>query len=366
MALQEYMRQALEKRADHGMLRQLKFHPGTIDFFSNDYLGLAGTPHSLYVSGATGSRLISGNSAVKMEVEHWLAGFYNAEAALIFNSGYDANLGLIAALSHRQAVVLYDELCHASIRDGIRLGLARAYSFRHNDVGHLRQLLEKAKGKDILVITESIFSMDGDRAPLRQIFEVAENYGAGLVVDEAHAAGMLGPEGRGLCQEVGIQPLARVVTFGKALGCHGASVLGGDELMQYLVNFARPFIYSTALPDAMFAHIRQMHQQMHSMDNERHTVTALRREWDETLRWPTAAIIPSGDHIIGLLTGSVEHGKLLERELLAAGISVKAILSPTVPVGFERLRISLHAFNTPQQIHHLCTILSNLCPKEYL
>ncbi|MCL4171189.1 UNVERIFIED_CONTAM: hypothetical protein GTU68_025567, partial [Idotea baltica] len=236
------MQDALDARQAQGLLRQLPTPIGErIDFCSNDYLGFA---HTLRVAaptsgGATGSRLISGNSTLAEALEQQIANFHGAEAALLFPSGYAANIGLLPAVAGRGDTIVYDKLIHASLRDGIRLSRAKALSFAHNDLTDLIKKLQNPEGQTFVVI-ESVYSMDGDQAPLTDIVNICQQYDALLIVDEAHGTGVIGKRD---------QVWARVHTFGKAIGSHGAAIVGSQLLKSYLLNFARSFIYATALPD---------------------------------------------------------------------------------------------------------------------
>ncbi len=252
--VEQHLRQKLAERANSGNLRQLSLNSAPVDFYSNDYLGIAtlglqhdatGTSGVKVKSGSTGARLLSGNSAEAEALEKTIAAFHRAESALLFNSGYDANTGLIASITGRHTTILYDELCHASILDGIRLSQSsKRYKFRHNNIEDLASKLKKFQSGTIIVIVESVYSMDGDTAPLREAALLCEAYNAQLIVDEAHATGVFGARGEGLVSALGLEDrvFARVHTFGKALGCHGAAVVGSDLLKQYLINFARSFI----------------------------------------------------------------------------------------------------------------------------
>ncbi len=247
---EDFLIKKIEERKSAGSLRQLKLVRGMVDFCSNDYLGLAsllkvGNP-GLQL-GSTGSRLLAGNYPLIEEVEMEIAEFHQSEAGLIFNSGYDANVGLLSCVAQKNDTIIYDSLSHASIRDGVRLSFAQSWAFNHNDLVDLEKKLQLATGQ-LFVVTESVFSMDGDKAPLVEIVELCKTYKAALVVDEAHATGIIGDKGAGLVQAMGLQQhcLARVHTFGKALGCHGAIVLGSKILRTYLINFARSLIYTTA------------------------------------------------------------------------------------------------------------------------
>ena len=246
-----------------------------VDFASNDYIGFAHNEnlfhqthqyllaHNIKTNGATGSRLISGNHNLYEVTENFIAQFHQAETALIFNSGYDANVGFFSCVPQRADIILYDELCHASVRDGIQMSYAKAYKFQHNDVADLEELLSRfqpttsvtlsaVEGQQpttLYIVTESVFSMDGDSPNIEALTQIAQKYNAYLVIDEAHALGVFGEQGEGLVQSSGLQDqvFARIMTFGKGLGCHGAAILGSAELKSYLVNFARSFIYTTGL-----------------------------------------------------------------------------------------------------------------------
>lgn len=267
--------QKLQQRSRDNALRTLPVGTGLVDFSSNDYLGFSRSEHifnraaeilkeqDVTLNGATGSRLLTGNHKLYELAEQQITQFFNSESALLFNSGYDANVGFFSSVPQRGDLIFYDELCHASIRDGIKMSHAKSYKFKHNDVDDLkakcqveRPPAERAgsrnlhKTSDIFIVTESVFSMDGDQPDLKKMTDFCTQNGFYLVVDEAHAIGVLGKKGEGLVQQLGLekQIFARLITFGKALGCHGAAILGSKKLTEYLTNFARSFIYTTALP----------------------------------------------------------------------------------------------------------------------
>ena len=256
----------LDTRQENGSLRSLSPQNERIDFSSNDYLGFAKNPiifkqvqedldSYLPNNGSTGSRLLSGNFDFHEALESQMAAFFNAEAALLFNSGYDANIGLLSSVPQRGDCIFYDENSHASIRDGIRLSHAKSYRFKHNDLDDLRQKIEKTgTGNQGYLVVESIYSMDGDAAPLSGFAEISKAYDLNLIVDEAHSTGVYGSEGQGMVNDLGLSALvfARIYTFGKALGCHGAAIVGDALLIQFLINFARSFIYTTAMPVTMY------------------------------------------------------------------------------------------------------------------
>lgn len=358
-----------------GSMRELKLHKNLIDFASNDYLGFAKLPLQYLdnsSNGSTGSRLLSGNNVVFEQLEERIASFHKAETALIFNSGYDANLGLISSVAVRGDLILYDELVHASIRDGIQLSMARSLKFRHNDMDHLKILLNKfgdGMEQEVYVITESVFSMDGDQAPLNKIVRLTQSIdNAHLIVDEAHAIGVIGERGEGLVQHLGLenQVFARVVTYGKAMGCHGAAVLGSFDLTQYLINFSRPFIYTTALPphaleliNTGYKHLEKKHENLEKLQqhiekfNRLVIQNGLRLRFRESETAIQVCIIPGNQN-------AKETAALLQKE----GYDVRAILSPTVPENQERLRLCLHSYDRVEDYEKLLEIISKSLKKK--
>jgi 8-amino-7-oxononanoate synthase len=345
---------SLRDRKEKGSLRSLLSFDTHIDFWSNDYLGLGRISQAVDLKGSTGSRLISGNSKVVERVERQVADHFHSEAALIFNSGYDANLGLFSSLPQKGDTILYDEYVHASVRDGIRLSFANAFSFKHNDLQDLKKKLQKATGT-VFVAVESLYSMDGDVAPLTEICRLCKEYDALLIVDEAHSGGVFGEEGKGLCREIGIADLVfiRVFTFGKAYGAHGAAVCCSDEIREFLINFARSFIYTTALPEGMYTHI------LHQIELSK---TAILREelqrniarFCDKMKSPLSS---ESSPIQIIEFADLNRCKLKAQQLQEAGFAVKAILPPTVPAGSQRLRICIHAFNTKEEIDRLILLL---------
>jgi len=253
--------------------------------------------------------------------------------------------------------VLYDYLSHASIRDGIRLGLAQSFSFQHNDTVDLEKKLSVATG-NIFVVTESVFSMDGDLAPLEKIAALCAQYNAFLIVDEAHATGVIGDRGEGLVQQFHLQNtcFARVHTFGKALGCHGAVVLGSETLRDYLINFCRPFIYTTALPPVSVAAIQTAYRLFPLMVKERTRLLTLIKKFQDTAIHYSKPV--SNTAVQSVIVPGNEQVKEVAGKCLRAGIDVRPILYPTVPKGSERLRVVLHAFNTASELDRLLETLS--------
>lgn len=350
------LKEKLEKRKREGLLRSMIQCEGKIDFASNDYLGFAQHPSlkietdALIKSGATGSRLISGNSFEAEEAENVVAQYHQAEAALIFNSGYAANVGLCSCIASKGDTFISDELIHASVIDGIRMSFASKLKFKHNDVNDLENKLKKASGNKFVVI-ESLYSMDGDEAPLQQITELCKKYNANLIVDEAHAVGVMGEQGEGLVNKYRLQKkvFACVYTFGKALGLHGAAVTGGAALKTYLINFARSFIYSTAMPPLAYKQIQKAYSLLPYADRKK-LFELIDYFKEVSKRVSHFSFLKSSSPIQGIIIGGNLKAKELSDYLFEKGIYAKAILSPTVAVGSERLRICLHAFNTKDQI----------------
>ena len=344
----------LLKREKEGTLRSLSHLEGFTDFFSNDYLGLSKIKLKDVGSnvGSTGSRLISGNSIRKLNVEDDLAYFFNSSAALMFNSGYDANLGLFGCVPQRGDTILYDEYIHASVRDGIQLSHANSFSFKHNDCESLESKLKLSKGT-IYVAVEGLYSMDGDVPPLIDFLNLCDNYGAKMIIDEAHSAGIYGHQGKGLIVKYGLEKsvFARLVTFGKAYGSHGAVVLGSKKLIDYLINFSRSFIYTTALPDAVFEH-NSIIVRDNSIDPERVKLQVNIDYFRENYK-SSKFISDSQSPIQIVELGSIERTRFLSGKLQHNKVGVKPIYSPTVPVGKERIRLCLHSTNSKREIDEL-------------
>jgi 8-amino-7-oxononanoate synthase len=376
MKLPKSLQAKLNQRQANNALRQLPVAKDLVDFASNDYIGFAHsetifnqthqylTDNNIKTNGATGSRLISGNHNLYEEAERFIASFHQSESALIFNSGYDANVGFFSAVPQRNDVILYDELCHASIRDGIQMSNAKAYKFEHNDVEDLKRLLQRCQTEpvEVYVVTESVFSMDGDAPNLEELINITEQYGAYLVIDEAHALGVFGEQGEGVIQSLGIQDkvFARIMTFGKGLGCHGAAILGSAELKSYLVNFARSFIYTTGLSPHSVATILVAYQHLAT---EKTTLQALRNNIlffnQEKLRLGLKPMFVYSKSAIqcAIIPGN-STVKNIATQLQQKGFDVKPILSPTVPEGQERLRFCLHSYNSEAEISNVLELLA--------
>ena len=376
----------LESRKKQNAYRILSTQKDLIDFSSNDYLGFALSKdiyrlsgellsqHDMKRNGATGSRLLSGNHKLFDIAETFIAQFHDSESALIFNSGYDANVGFFSAVPGRGDLILYDELVHASIRDGISLSHAKSLKFKHNDLRDLRKLIERTGGMtngEIFIITESVFSMDGDSPDLLSFAALAEETECFLIIDEAHAVGVHGRKGEGLVSEYDLsnKVFARIITLGKAFGAHGAVILGSTPLRNYLINFSRSFIFTTALPPHSVAGILAAYQylsgccssegdskRISDLEKLRKNIGFFREQVElnnlgEFFKYSDSAI-----HCC-LIPGN-ERVKEVSSGLGSNGFEVKPILSPTVPAGLERLRFCLHSYNSEEEISRLLKLLA--------
>lgn len=379
----------LEQREANKALRTLPVSKGLIDFASNDYLGFAHSEtifnathqylldNNIKINGATGSRLLSGNHSLYQTTETFIANFHQSESALIFNSGYDANVGFFGSVPQRNDVILYDELCHASIRDGIQMSHAKSFKFHHNDLEDLEKLIVKQKSiqknncqtelvevlpNDIYIVTESVFSMDGDTPNITEIVQLTDKYNCYLVIDEAHALGVFGKRGEGVVQSLGFQDkvFARIMTFGKGLGCHGAAILGSAELKSYLVNFARSFIYTTGLSPHSVATIlvayKQLEVEQNALNALKNNITHFNQEKNRLGLKPLFVYSKSAIQC-AIIPGN-ESVKNIAKQLQEKGFDVKPILSPTVPEGQERLRFCLHSYNSETEITEVLQLLS--------
>ena len=368
----------LDKRKENASLRSLPvFKENRVDFASNDYLGYSKSEELFQIvhqflldrnctqNGATGSRLLTGNHSLYQEAEDFIANFHSSESALIFNSGYDANVGFFGSIPQRGDIILFDEYCHASIRDGIQLSNAKSYKFIHNDLEDLEALLEKYSSSHslIYIVTESVFSMDGDSPDLEEMVRISEKFTAHFVLDEAHALGVFGNKGEGLVQHLNLQEkvFARIMTFGKGLGCHGAAILGASLLKEYLVNFARSFIYTTGLSPHSVACILKayelLEQEQFALKNLRENIAHFNQE--KQLLGLKPLFVRNKSAIQSAIIPGNEKVKDIALNLQEKGFDVKAILSPTVPEGQERLRFCLHSYNTKEEISQVLQVLSS-------
>lgn len=345
--------QKLEERSRRNLLRQLTTHSSLIDFSSNDYLGLARSKEleerinsstKGLRNGATGSRLLSGNSVEAEQLEEKLGKIFYGQA-LLFNSGYMANLAVLSCLPQRGDTILLDEYAHASMRDGARLSFARTHSFHHNDVNDLEKKLKNAAGKKFIAV-ESIYSMDGDACPVEEVIQLAEKYEAVIIWDEAHSTGIFGNQGEGLALIKELNIPVRIYTFGKAMGVHGACVVGSEGLKNFLINHARSFIYTTALPPHS---VKAISCAFDYLKENNHLQMQLQKCIDYFLqkaKWENK--INSQSPVQCVIFGEKVRAKA--EHLMKAGLDCRPILSPTVPQGKERIRLCIHAFNTEEEI----------------
>jgi len=359
--------ESLNTRKEEGRLRRLTLQPEGIDFYSNDYLGLARSTefqtlllqsindNPQLLSGSTGSRLISGNTDMATSVERCIAENHHFPAALLFPSGYNANLALFSTLPSRHDTVIVDEQIHRSVHDACRMSNARKVKFRHNDLNDLENLLKKQKTHCYIAI-ESLYSMEGDCAPIREIAALAKQYHADLLVDEAHAFGVFG---NGLIEKYQLQNqvLAAVVTYGKALGAHGAAILCNETVKSYLINFASPFIYTTSAQDFQWMSIKtgyEFLEKKQELSKKLHE--NIRTFRNQGLKTPSSEVSP----IQAIVIPDNQKLKTVQNTLSDEGFLTYAVYSPTVKEGSERIRICLHSFNTEDEILKFTRIIKEL------
>jgi len=367
MSLQNRMKNALLEKEKEGSLRQLTVSQNKIDFVSNDYLGLARSAalhqnieehyHQLPFSknGSTGSRLLAGNSALAEEVESYLAKIFKAKQAVIFNSGYAANQAALSCIPQKGDTILYDELVHACMHDGMKLSRAECKSFKHNNLQDLEDQLRETDGKKFIAI-ESIYSMDGNQAPLTEIVNLAERFDASIILDEAHSTGAYGKNGAGLAVSLGLESKidARIYTFGKAMGVHGACIAGSSTLANYLVNFARPFIFSTALSPHSLVSIQCafgfLQNQLYLQESLQQNIQFFLQNYQQN-NLPNK--IESQSAIQSVLINGNKQVMALAEQLQQNGMDCRGIRFPSIKKGSERIRICLHAYNTETEIKKL-------------
>ncbi len=363
----------LQHREETNSLRSLKTPTNLVDFSSNDYLGFAKSEiiftetHQYLINnnskqnGATGSRLLSGNHNLYPIVESFLSNFHKTETATIFNSGYDANIGFFSSVPQRGDVILYDEFIHASIRDGIQLSNAKAFKFNHNNLADLEEKINRQNTSnnqaEVYVVTESVFSMDGDSPDLLKMAEICTKHNVFFIVDEAHAIGVFN---KGLVEQLNLQHkvFARIVTFGKGLGCHGAAILGSAELQNYLINFARSFIYTTGLSPHALATIKIAYQTLLNQPEYPEKLQDNIHHFKKEIKRFSLNFIPSNSAIHCCVISGNKKVKNISLKLQENGFDVKAILSPTVTKGKERLRFCLHSYNSVKEISKVLELLS--------
>lgn len=341
-----------------------------LNFSSNNYLGLASHPAVINAmvahvtrdgAGSAASRLIAGNGQGYRELEEFIAQWKGTEAALVFGSGYQANLGIISSLAEAADLILSDELNHASIIDGCRLARAQVQVYPHLDLERLEDFLRVPGYRRRIVVTESVFSMEGDRAPLRELDALCRRWGAILMVDEAHGAGVVGPAGRGLAAELGVCPEIQMGTLSKAVGVFGAYVAGGRSLVQLLVNKARSLIYTTALPPGVAGAALASLSIISSEEGDRlrarlyENGEIFARLLRERLGYETRA-----GHIVPVRIGDSLRTVEVSRNCLSRGIFAHGIRYPTVPEGTARLRFSLNSLHTEEDLHKAVSVLQTV------
>ncbi|KZF26863.1 aminotransferase [Xylona heveae TC161] len=381
----------LERRLSNSTLRQLTISPAdSVDFSSNDYLSLAPSPsfqsafqkelaalQPTFPIGSTGSRLLDGNSSYAENLEREIAAFHNAPAALLFNSGFEANVGIFSCIPQPGDVIIYDEYIHASVHDGMRLSRAKSCkAFAHNSIADFRKVLQSFIDADPLLITgksnviiavESVYSMDGDTCPLKEFVSSVESMlpaGNGyIIVDEAHSTGVFGQDGRGFVSALGMEDriFARLHTFGKALACNGAAVLCPPLMKQYLVNYARSLIYTTSLSYPSLASIKAVYRlmkegQINPLQSQLWaTIRTFHSRLDALAKKSPPQLLRTFDEapksqILALLTS---RPRSLAKYCQKHGYIVRAIVPPTVPAGAERVRVCLHASTTEEELEGL-------------
>jgi 8-amino-7-oxononanoate synthase len=343
-----------------------------VDFSSNDYLGLAHHPAIAAAmstcalrtgAGSGASHLVTGHGIEHARLEEELAAFVGRERALLFSTGYMANLGVMTALAGRGELVLLDRLSHASIIDGALLSGARFKRYTHGDASVATRLLEESPEAVAVVATDGVFSMDGDVAPLQQLAQAAKARNAWLVVDDAHGVGVLGDTGRGSVEHCRLSPdhvPVLVGTLGKAFGSFGAFVAGSRDLVEFLIQKARPYIYTTALPQPVAAATRKALEIAQREPWRRERVLALTARFRKAAREAGVALLDSNTPIQPVVLGSSEAALQAQQELLDAGFRVVAIRAPTVPRGSERLRVTISAAHSEEQVDALVERLSQL------
>ena len=387
MALDDFALEQLASRQAAGLTRRLRWVDGAQDTWvtvdgqralllcSNNYLGLANHPALQDAAckaavdfgvGAGASRLISGSMRLHYELEERLAAFKGTEAALLFSSGYQANIGTIAALVGADDAVFSDELNHASIIDGCRLSRARVFVYPHTDVGVLADLLARSSARRRLIVTDSIFSMDGDTAPLAAICDVAERLGAMVMVDEAHATGVVGPHGGGVVEAEGLHGRVTVQmgTLGKALGTSGAFVAARRGVVDLLINAARSFIYTTALPPPVVAAASAALAIVAAEPDRRRRLADNARSLHDGLTRLGLQLNAAPGHIMPVRIGDARRTMALSEQLLAEGVFVQGIRPPTVPSGTARLRVSVMSPHTSEDMELAVRAFQRVLPPE--
>ncbi|NMM50207.1 aminotransferase class I/II-fold pyridoxal phosphate-dependent enzyme [Marinigracilibium pacificum] len=379
-SIQSYFESQLRLRKTNGTFRQPIGSGSGIDFLSNDYLGISRS-HELkeiveeelsslpFRGGTAGSRLLGGDNEYIRVTEDYLAKFYNGDAALVFSSGYQANMAVLSSVPQRGDTVFYDELSHACMKDGIRLSFAKSYSFKHNDLDDLEKKVERFGKGRIFFVVESVYSMDGDFVDLNSLVKLSEKYDAGIILDEAHTTAWYGDHGKGLAvdESVDNKILARIYTYGKGPGVHGAVVVGTELLKSFIINNSRPFIYTTAPPDHHVVLMKSSTKLFSGDfgDNQRLILKNNIKCFGEV-----SSQLPSKNDLFNvsatntpiqsiIIPGNEEVSKVAGY-LRQEGFEVRPVRSPTVKVGQERIRVCLHSSNTSAEITELFNIFKTL------
>jgi 8-amino-7-oxononanoate synthase len=350
-----------------GRYRSLQL-PAGIDFSSNDYLGLSTHPALRQAAiealeagieiGASGSRLLRGNRQAHEDLEAFAANYFGCPRTLFFANGFQANYALVTALIGRQDIAIYDALCHASMRDGLRAAQCHAIKVPHNDLEAFEDALRKSScGANLWIMVESLYSMEGDFAPLPELMALAEKYDAMLIVDEAHATGVSGPTGRGVTEGASHERLISLHTCGKALGVAGALVCANESIIDYLVNSARPFIYSTAPMPLQAVLVKRALELVRDQPERRQQLESIK-----TLTARSLVGISTKSQIVPIVIGEDAAAVGIARALQAKGFDIRAIRPPSVPEGTARLRLSLHVGLAQPDIENLAQALLPLLP----
>ena len=385
--LETWSKGALARLNDRGLLRNEAVAEGPLEpsfsldgrlvlsFSSNCYLGFASDPRLVTTMqealqrwgvGSSASRLVGGTHVAHRQCEAELASFSRADAALLFSSGYAANLGVLSALMNDGDIIYSDALNHASIIDGCRLSKARTHVYRHRDIEHLRSLLTanaELPGRR-LIVTDALFSMDGHLAPLRELRELADEFEADLMVDEAHSIGVLGPQGRGACAAVGVRPEIQIGTLGKAFGVCGAYAAASESIIHWLKNRARSYVFSTAPPPALAETIRVSLGLVMDADERRHKLLSNARRLRDGMLEAGLEVPPIDAAIVPLMLGSAERTMQASQALLERGIYARGIRPPTVPEGTARLRLVPIATHTDVEVERALEAVISIVTTE--
>lgn len=360
--LMERLEKEVAIRKASNTFRKLPKQSFTHDLLSNDYLGLSHKKNEtdFFITAGGSSRLIAGTSEYHLLLEEELAQKFDAEKALIFNSGYTANLGVLSCIASKNDLIIYDEFVHASIKDGMRLSLAKRIKFKHNCIEDLERILKANQNSysTVFIVVEGLYSMDGDFCPIKEVTKLKQQYDFQLIVDEAHSIGCIGDDGKGLvvAENCLKDTFLRVITFGKAFGSHGAAILCNAITQDYLINFSRPFIYTTALPPSVIQDIRYKIN-FSGINNEQNKLQeniSYFRKLFKSFHLKSASNSP-----IQTLFFPISQLKAIEEKATHSGIGIKAILPPTVPLNQERLRISIHANTKKETLDQLYECIMN-------